>query len=98
MQTLYDSDRFAVLHMEPDYQPTPPILCANGRPPAQALTRYGFALVDKRRAKEVYLDGEWAELFQREISAWYDKPSCEEQVQAILESYASLAQTPMFVH
>ena len=46
----------------------------------------------------MYLDGEWAELFQRQIRAWQIETPSEEEVEATLERYASLAQNPVLIH
>ena len=70
MQMLYDSDTFVVLHMQPDLGQPEKILLSDGKTETPALPRHGFEIVDKRTGKEVYLDGEWAELFQRQIRAW----------------------------
>ena len=67
MQMLYDSDTFVVLHMQPDLGQPEKILLSDGKTETPALPRHGFEIVDKRTGKEVYLDGEWAELFQRQI-------------------------------
>ncbi len=98
MQMLYDSDSFAVLHMEHDLGQIPQVTLSDGSTPIQALMRYGFEIVDKRTGKEVYLNGSWAEHFQREISAWHNHSACEEEVEAILDSYANLAQNPVLIH
>src|SRR5690242_18819214 len=58
MQMLYDSDSFVVVHMQANE-------AADGEPPPR-IVRHGFEIVDKRTNKEVYLDGTWAEAFQRQ--------------------------------
>jgi hypothetical protein len=63
-----------------------------------ALARDGFEIVDKRSGKEVYLDGSWAELFQRQISAWQLKTPTQEEVEDALDRYAGLAQNPVVTH
>jgi hypothetical protein len=103
MHTLYDSDTFSVTHMLANAvaaetapgvatQPNEQILVV------PALARHGFEIVDKRSGKEVYLDGSWAELFQRHISAWQEKTPTQEEVEETLEQYAELAQNPVVVH
>jgi hypothetical protein len=89
MHTLYDSETYSVTHMlanaPSDQTPsTVPI-----------LARHGFEIVDKRAGKEVYLDGSWAELFQRHIVAWQVKTPSQEEVEDTLEQYAELAQNPV---
>ena len=93
MNTLYDSDSFAVVHMLPESQ------VEAGTPEhAPALVRHGFEIVDKRSGKEVYLDGSWAELFQRHILAWQENTPTQEEVEDTLEGFAELAQNPVVVH
>lgn len=90
MQMLYDSESFVVVHLqanEPlDGQPLPPSV------------RHGFEIVDKRSNKEVYLDGTWADAFQRQITAWQENTPTQEEVEATLDGYAELAQNPLVVH
>ena len=92
MNTLYDSDSFAVVHLLPD--------APDGATPAgtPALARHGFEIVDKRSGKEVYLDGLWAEVFQQRIAAWQESTPTQEEVEDTLEGYAELAQNPVVVH
>ena len=98
MQMLYDSDSFVVLHLKPDLGIPSQVTLADGQTPAPALPRHGFEIVDKRSGKEVYLDGSWAEAFQRVILRWqHDTPS-EEEVEDTLESYAQLAHNPVRMH
>ena len=98
MHTLYDSDDFIVVHMQShaaiNAADTAPL---HGRDHL-ALARHGFEIVDKRSGKEVYLDGSWAEMFQKQIVAWQlDAPS-EEEVEETLDRYTGLAQQPVIVH
>ena len=103
MHTLYDSDSYSVTHMlanavaadapdESDGDGIVQVLMVT------ALARHGFEIVDKRSGKEVYLDGSWAELFQRHISAWQEKTPTQEEVEETLAQYAELAQNPVLVH
>ena len=97
MNTLYDSESFVVVHMQPiaALEALLPVL-DTPRPPT--LERHGFEIVDKRSGKEVYLDGSWAELFQQQIAAWQVKTPTQEEVENTLDGYASLAQNPVVVH
>mgnify|MGYP003474481173 FL=1 len=93
MQMLYDSESFAVMHMQPDAQ--------DDDAPEQErpqLERHGFEIVDKRSGKEVYLDGSWAEMFQQQILAWQRDTPTQEEVEDALDRYAGLAQNPVVVH
>jgi hypothetical protein len=90
MQMLYDSDTFVVVHLQANEpaegEPRPPV------------ARHGFEIVDKRSNKEVYLDGSWADAFQRQITAWQQNTPTQEEVEATLDGYAELAQNPLVIH
>jgi len=92
MQMLYDSDSFVVVHLQPNEDE------AAVAPHLPVLARHGFEIVDKRSGKEVYLDGSWAELFQKQIAAWQLNTPTEEEVETTLEGYAELAQNPVLMH
>jgi len=99
MLMLYDSESFVVLHMHPDLRlgtdaagDTP-----ETTPPLQ-LPRHGFEIVDKRCGKGVYLDGSWAEMFQKQIIAWQQNTPSAQEVEDTLERYAVLAQQPVLIH
>ena len=94
MQMLYDSESFVVVHMLAQ-QETPEGLAPDVAP---GLARHGFEIVDKRTNKEVYLDGSWADLFQRQINAWQLNTPSQEEVETTLDGYAGLAQNPLVVH
>lgn len=93
MNMLYDSESFAVMHLQAgafEQVPQP-----EGHP---ALARHGFEIVDKRSNKEVFLDGSWAELFQQQILAWQQNTPSQEEVEETLDRYAALAHTPVLLH
>lgn len=87
MQMLYDSDAFVVVHM-----------MAGDAPEGTPQARSGFEIVDKKANKEVYLDGPWADVFQRQINAWQLNTPTQEEVEEVLEGYAELAQNPLLIH
>jgi hypothetical protein len=89
MQMLYDSDSFVVVHLQANE-------AADGE--AHTDVRHGFEIVDKRSNKEVYLDGSWADAFQRQINAWQLNTPTQEEVEATLDGYAELAQNPLVIH
>ena len=93
MHMLYDSDTYVVVHMQAN-------AAQEGAPAAATpmLARDGFEIVDKRSGKEVYLDGSWAELFQKHIDAWQANTPTQEEVEDTLERYAELAQNPVIQH
>jgi hypothetical protein len=94
MNTLYDSESFAVVHILANAVDASDV--GDGATPQ--LPRHGFEIVDKRSGKEVYLDGSWAELFQQHISAWQASTPSQDEVEDMLERYATLAQMPVVVH
>ena len=93
MNTLYDSDSYAVVHLLPDAPHSAEVPA--GTP---MLARHGFEIVDRRAGKEVYLDGLWAELFQQRIAAWQQSMPTQEEVEDTLAGYAELAQNPVVMH
>lgn len=101
MNMLYDSESFVVLHM---LTATPTLggerdLRADSQGRAlPEIPRHGFEIVDKRSGKELYLDGSWAELFQRQIMAWQENTPTQEEVEDTLAQYAELAQNPVVMH
>jgi Protein of unknown function (DUF3567) len=112
MHMLYDSESFVVVHMQANpeliepkltqleatqfSQPTDPV--AQAAAAGNRLIRHGFEIVDKRTGKEVYLDGSWAELFQRQITAWQNKTPTQQEVEDTLDGYAELAQNRVVMH
>lgn len=92
MQMLYDSESFVVVHMQAGD------MAADHATAAPTLIRHGFEIVDKRTNKEVYLDGSWADLFQRQINAWQLNTPSQEEVETTLDGYAGLAQNPLVMH
>lgn len=98
MHMLYDSESFVVVHMQPDADLSEGAKSKAAEPPVPQLPRHGFEIVDKRSGKEVYLDGSWAEMFQKQIVAWQQDAPTEEEVEEILDRYTGLAQQPVIVH
>lgn len=90
MQMLYDSENFVVVHMLANE--------AEEGKPAPEVARHGFEIVDKRSNKEVYLDGAWADMFQRQINAWQVKTPTKEEVEQVLDNFSELAQNPLVMH
>lgn len=103
MQMLYDSDAFAVVHVLVDEAAGVTELAdasaasTDADPTAPHLLRHGFEIVDKRSGRGLYLDGSWAEMFQQHIQAWQRDTPTREEVETLLEGYATLAQNPILV-
>lgn len=93
MNLLYESDDFAVMHVLANE-----VAAGDPKPSRPVLERHGFEIVDKRSGKEVYLDGSWAELFQKQLQAWQQHSPTQEEVEDTLEGYTGLAQQPVIVH
>lgn len=93
MNTLYDSDRFSVVHLMTETPATP-----GQSADTPVLERHGFEIVDKRWGKEVYLDGLWAEIFQARIHDWQQNTPSQEEVEDTLAGFAELAHTPVLLH
>ena len=98
MHMLYDSESFVVVHMQPDADLSEGAKSKAAEPPVPQLPRHGFEIVDKRSGKEVYLDGSWAEMFQKTILAWQQDAPTEEEVEETLDKYTGLAQQPVIIH
>ena len=104
MNMLYDSDTFSVLHVlanenqDAGATQSASDLDATTTPSAPQMPRLGFEIVDKRSGKELYLDGSWAEFFQIKINDWQRNTPTQEEVETLLDGYATLAQTPLVVH
>jgi hypothetical protein len=103
MKMLYDSEYFVVVHMQPyalaqEGTIGGAAIAAQDALQLPVLERHGFEIVDKRSGKEVYLDGSWAELFQRHILAWQQNTPTQQEVEDTLEQYAELAQNPGVMH
>ena len=93
MHMLYDSESFAVVHIQTDATQD-----RDTAPAGPQLARHGFEIVDKRSGKEIFLDGSWAEMFQEQILAWQRETPTQEEVEDALDRYAGLAQHPVVVH
>lgn len=90
MQVLYDSDQYVVVHTLANAPET------EGEELPE-IRRDGFEIVDKKAGKGIYLDGAWAEFFQKQIKAWQDDVPTQEEVEVCLEGYAQLAQNPITI-
>ena len=97
MNTLYNSDRFAVVHVLHD-GPDGESHDANGSDVPPVFPRHGFEIVDKHNGREVYLQGPWADLFEARIAGWQRDLPTQEEIEQALAGYAELAQTPIVLH
>ncbi len=93
MQTLYNSDSFAVVAFE---------VPAEADAPAGALKRGGFEIVDKFARKEIFIEGALAESFQQGVQALVAQADSQEAVREAVDDYLAgftlLAQQPVLLH
>lgn len=108
MQIIFDSEDYAVMHM--NAAPFDKTIINLAEPQAirfpveydpfkqGKMTRTGFEIVDKRTGNEVYLDGSWAEMFQEHLAAWQQKSPTLDEIEQTLEGFAALATQPIRMH
>lgn len=86
MSMLYDSDNYVVVHIPLD-------------PEAKVEDkRDGFEILDKNTNKGVFLSGDWALMFDKQIKAWQQDVPSQEDVEEVLSKYAFFAQNPLITH
>lgn len=93
MQMLYNSDNYAVVHIEMLAEDAPALPA-----PVVALRRGGYEIVDKFARKELFLEGALAERFKEGVEALIEGSPSIEEFDAYLERFASLAQQPVVMH
>lgn len=94
MHILYNSDSYAVVHIEltadePGPAPAPHAAC---------LTRGGYEIVDKFARKELFIEGALAETFKEGVDALIESSPSVEEFDAYLERYAGMALQPVVMH
>lgn len=92
MHMLYNSDNYAVVHIEldaglPDLAPVD-----------QVLTRGGYEIVDKFARKELFIEGALAESFKEGVEALIESSPSVEEFDAYLERFAGMALQPVVMH
>lgn len=92
MHMLYNSDNYAVVHIELD------VIDADLAPRAQALSRGGYEIVDKFARKEFFIEGAMAESFKEGVEALIESCPSTEDFDAYLEGYTGMAQQPVIMH
>jgi len=114
MQTLYNSDSFAVVafnvpaeegastgaHVSADGSADATAGAASPAAPGRA--RGGFEIVDKLAQKEIFSEGAVAQSFQLGVQALVAQADSPDAVQAALDdyiaAYTTLAQQPVVLH
>lgn len=106
MQTLYNSDSFAVVAFNvpaEEGDSTPVKADADAKAPAATgRARGGFEIVDKLAQKEIFIEGAVAQSFQQGVQALVAQADSQDAVQAALDEfiagYTTLAQQPVVLH
>jgi len=93
MLMLYNSDHFAVVQIEIAVDGG--IARADG---VAALTRGGYEIVDKLARKELFLEGAMAEQFKLGVEALIESEPSEDDIDAYLARFATLATQPVVLH
>jgi len=98
MHMLYNSDSFIVVQFDVQVSEPRPGATLQAQPELQ-LHRGGFEIVDKFARKEIFIEGALAESFQEGVQALMDggEPS-EDDLDAFIERYAVMGQTPVVMH
>ena len=98
MQTLYNSDSFAVVLFDvaPDAADLPAAAEGTASPPR--LSQGGYEIVDKFARKEIFLQGAMAESFKEGVEALIQTRPSEEEIDDYIERFASLMQQPVILH
>lgn len=100
MQTLYNSDHFAVVAFE---VPADPADAADtAAQPGPTAPRGGYEIVDKLAGKEIFIQGLVAASFQQGVQALVAEADSQEAALAAVDEYiagfATLAQQPVRLH
>lgn len=99
MHMVYNSDHFAVVQfvvpVAGDAAATAP---AQGAEDATVHLRGGFEIVDKLARKELFLEGAMAEQFKLGVEALIESEPGEDEIDAFLAGYTTLAQQPVVLH
>ena len=93
MLMLYNSDHFAVVQIDIAVESEPAL--ADGMP---ALTRGGYEIVDKHARKELFLEGAMAEQFKLGVEALIETEPSEDDIDAYLARFTTLATQPVVLH
>lgn len=92
MHMLYDSDSYAVVLFDD-------LPAAKGGTQAHPQLRQGgYELVDKFARKEIFLQGVMAESFKDDVEALLETQPTQEDMDDLIERFASLMQQPVVLH
>lgn len=101
MHMLYNSDSYVVVRF--DVPSTPAVegdgsVAATPTSAEEGTGRGGYEIVDKFARKEIYIQGALAQTFQEGVAALIEEDPSEEEMDAFIERYAVLMQTPLVMH
>ena len=88
MLMLYNSDQFAVVQFD----------TAADAVDADVPARGGYEIVDKFARKEIFLEGAIAAQFKAGVDALVETGPSEEELDAYIARYGSMAQQPVILH
>jgi hypothetical protein len=88
MLMLYNSDHYAVLQFDV------PASAAG----AGGFSCSGYEIVDKASGREIFLSGELARHFRKDVQALIESQPAPDEVEAFVARYAGLAQQPVVFH
>lgn len=95
MQMLYNSENFAVVHIEvAGLAPSDPRTPGAVEPPRRA----GYEIVDKQSRREIFIEGALAEYFKAGVEALIQQSPSAEEIDDYLSAYTVLAQQPVVLH
>jgi hypothetical protein len=112
MNTLYHSERFAVVHFELEpsdvaNRSAAAVGKAEGatgslesahRSADMPWARGGYEIVDKLARKEIFLEGAMAEHFREGVQALIHSGGSEDEMDDYMDRYTALAQQPVVLH
>ena len=106
MQTLYNSDSFAVVAFnvpaDEDAPAAADATAGGGTPAGAGRSRGGFEIVDKLAQKNIFIEGAVAQSFQQGVQALVAQADSQDAVQVALDeflaAYTTLAQQPVVLH
>jgi hypothetical protein len=99
MHLLYNSDSYVVVRFDvPSAPSTEGEAVATDAPAQEGSGRGGYEIVDKFARKEIYIQGALAQTFQDGVQALIEDDPSEEEMDAFIERYAVLMQTPLVMH
>lgn len=97
MQMIYNSEQFVVVGFDLSAAPPGPGPGSAQTEPAPP-TRGGYEIVDKRKGREIFIEGAVARSFQQGAQALVEQGPSEEAMDAYISAYTLLAQQPVLMH